>query len=82
LPGYESTTWFGLFAPAATPRDVVMKLNDEARKIFSDPAFEEKFLAPQMFQSLAMSPEAFDAFIKTETLKWSKVIRENDIKVE
>jgi tripartite-type tricarboxylate transporter receptor subunit TctC len=82
LPGYESTTWFGLFAPAATPRDVVMKLNDEARKIFSDPAFDEKFLAPQMFQSLAMSPEAFDAFIKAETQKWSKVIRENDIKVE
>jgi tripartite-type tricarboxylate transporter receptor subunit TctC len=82
LPGYESTTWFGLFAPAATPRDVVMKLNDEARKIFSDPAFDEKFLAPQMFQSLAMSPEAFDAFIKAETQKWSRVIRENDIKVE
>jgi tripartite-type tricarboxylate transporter receptor subunit TctC len=82
LPGYESTTWFGLFAPAATPRDVVMKLNDEARKIFSDPAFDEKFLAPQMFQSLAMSPEAFEAFIKAETQKWSKVIRENDIKVE
>jgi tripartite-type tricarboxylate transporter receptor subunit TctC len=82
LPGYESTTWFGLFAPAGTPREVVMKLNDEARKIFSDPAFDEKFLAPQMFQSLAMSPEAFDAFIKAETQKWSKVIRENDIKVE
>jgi tripartite-type tricarboxylate transporter receptor subunit TctC len=82
LPGYESTTWFGLFAPAGTPREVVMKLNDEARKVFSDPAFDEKFLAPQMFQSLAMSPEAFDAFIKTETQKWSKVIRENDIKVE
>jgi tripartite-type tricarboxylate transporter receptor subunit TctC len=82
LPGYESTTWFGLFAPAGTPREVVMKLNDEAHKIFSDPAFDEKFLAPQMFQSLAMSPEAFDAFIKAETQKWSKVIRENDIKVE
>ncbi|AMN45418.1 Bug family tripartite tricarboxylate transporter substrate binding protein [Rhodoplanes sp. Z2-YC6860] len=82
LPGYESTTWFGLFAPAGTPREVVMKLNDEARKVFSDPAFDEKFLAPQMFQSLAMSPEAFEAFIQAETQKWSKVIRENDIKVE
>jgi tripartite-type tricarboxylate transporter receptor subunit TctC len=82
LPDYEATTWFGLFAPAGTPRDVVMKLNGEARKIFGDPAFDEKFMAPQMFQSLVMSPEEFDAFIKAETQKWSKVIREGDIKIE
>jgi tripartite-type tricarboxylate transporter receptor subunit TctC len=82
LPDYEATTWFGLFAPAGTPRDVVMKLNGEAQKIFGDPAFDEKFMAPQMFQSLVMSPEEFDAFIKAETQKWSKVIREGDIKIE
>jgi tripartite-type tricarboxylate transporter receptor subunit TctC len=82
LPGYEATTWFGLFAPAGTPRDVVMKLNGEVRKIFDDPAFEEKFLAPQMFQSLASSPEQFEAFINAETQKWSKVIRQANIKVE
>ena len=82
LPGYEATTWFGLFAPAGTPRNVVMKLNDEARKIFGDPAFEEKFMAPQMFQSLVGSPEEFDAFIKAEAQKWSKVVREANIKVE
>ena len=82
LPGYEATTWFGLFAPAGTPRDVVMKLNAEARKIFSDPAFEEKFLEPQMFQSLAAPPEAFEAFIKAETDKWSNVIRAANIRIE
>ena len=82
LPGYEATTWFGLFAPAGTPREVVMKLNAEARKIFSDPVFEEKFLEPQMFQSLAASPEEFEAFIKAETDKWSKVIRAANIKIE
>ena len=82
LPGYEATTWFGLFAPAGTPRDIVMKLNGAVRTIFGDPAFEEKFMTPQMFQSLASSPEEFDAFIKAETQKWSKVIREANIKVE
>ena len=82
LPGYEATTWFGLFAPAGTPRDVIMKLNGAARKVFSDPAFEEKFMVPQMFQSLVNSPEEFDAFIKGETQKWSKVVREANIKVE
>lgn len=82
LPGYEATTWFGLFAPTGTPRDVIMKLNAEARKIFHDPAFEEKFMAPQMFQSLIGTPEEFDAFIKAETRKWSKVVREANIRVE
>ena len=82
LPGYEATTWFGLFAPAGTPRDVVMKLNAEAKKIFSDPAFEEKFMAPQMFQSLVMSPEEFDALINREMQKWSKVIEAAKIKIE
>jgi tripartite-type tricarboxylate transporter receptor subunit TctC len=82
LPGYEATTWFGLFAPAGTPRDVVMKLNAEAEKVFSDPVFQEKFLAPQMFQSLVMPPEKFEAFIKAETEKWGKVIRAQNIKVD
>ena len=50
LPGYEATTWFGLFAPAGTPHDIVMKLNGEAQKLFNDPAFQKKFMEPQMFQ--------------------------------
>jgi tripartite-type tricarboxylate transporter receptor subunit TctC len=82
LPGYEATTWFGLFAPAGTPRDVVMKLNAEAKKVFSDPVFEQKFMAPQMFQSLVMPPEEFDAYIKRETQKWSKVIEAQNIKID
>ena len=49
LPGYEATTWFGLFAPAGTPSDIVMKLNDEARKLFTDPEFDKKFLIRRCF---------------------------------
>jgi tripartite-type tricarboxylate transporter receptor subunit TctC len=82
LPGYEATTWFGLFAPAGTPREIVMKLNDEAQKVFSDPAFQQKFMAPQMFQSLVMSPEKFQAFIASETQKWGSVIRAQNVKIE
>ena len=82
LPGYEAVTWFGLFAPAGTPRDVVMKVNAEARKVFSDPAFDEKFMTPQMFQSLIGTPEEFDAFIKADTQKWSKVVREAKVHID
>ena len=81
LPGFQAITWFGLFAPAGTPAAIVTALNAEARRIFSDPAFQEKFLAPQMFESLAGPPEEFVAFIKSETDKWSKVIRDAGLKV-
>src|SRR5438874_1368088 len=49
LPGYEAVTWFGLFATAGTPREIIDKINAEVQKILADPAFREKFLARQMF---------------------------------
>ena len=82
LPGYLATTWFGLFAPAGTPSDIVTKLNDEARKLFTDPAFDKKFLQPQMFQALVTSPEQFEKFIEAEIDKWSKVVKTANIRIE
>jgi tripartite-type tricarboxylate transporter receptor subunit TctC len=82
LPGYEATAWFGLFAPAGLPADIVTKLDKETIRIFNDPAFRTRFLDPQMFESMAGPPEEFAAFIKTERDKWAKVIREAGIKVE
>jgi tripartite-type tricarboxylate transporter receptor subunit TctC len=82
LPGFEANAWFGLFAPAGTPRDIVMKLDTKVIDIYKDPAFRERFLDPQMFESMAGSPEDFAAFIKTERDKWAKVIRDANIKVE
>jgi tripartite-type tricarboxylate transporter receptor subunit TctC len=82
LPGYEANAWFGLFAPAGTPRDIVMKLDTEVIRIFNDKEFRERFLDPQMFESMAGPPEEFDAFIKAERDKWAKVIAEANIKVE
>jgi tripartite-type tricarboxylate transporter receptor subunit TctC len=82
LPGYEAGTWFGLFAPAGTPRDIVMKIDDEARRIFADPSFRARFLDPQMYESIAGPPDKFAAYIKAEQVKWAKVIREAGIKAE
>jgi tripartite-type tricarboxylate transporter receptor subunit TctC len=82
LPGYEATTWFGLFAPKGTPPEIVTKLNAETAKMFNDPAFQEKFLKPQMFQPLVTSPKEFATFIKAEIAKWSKVVHEANIKVD
>ena len=82
VAGYESSTWFGLFAPAATPRAIVTKLSAETQRIFADAVFNEKFLTPQMLSSLAGTPEQFTALIKADTLKWSKVLREAGIRLE
>jgi tripartite-type tricarboxylate transporter receptor subunit TctC len=82
LPGYEATTWFGLFATAGTPQPIVTKINAEVAKILADPQFREKFLAPQMFEPMASSPEEFADYIKAQTRKWAKVIHEQKLSIE
>jgi len=82
LPGYEATTWFGLFATAGTPPAIVTKINAEVAEILADPQFREKFLAPQMFEPMASSPEEFADYIKAERRKWAKVIREQKLSIE
>jgi tripartite-type tricarboxylate transporter receptor subunit TctC len=82
LPGYEATTWFGLFATAGTPRDIVIKINTEVAKILADPQFREKFLAPQMFEPMASSPEEFADYIKAQTRKWAKLIHDQELSIE
>jgi tripartite-type tricarboxylate transporter receptor subunit TctC len=82
VPGYAANTWFGLAAPGGTPRDVVMKINAEVSKALNDPAFKEKFMGPQMFESMADTPEGFQKFIKDETQTWAKVIQEQKLVIE
>jgi tripartite-type tricarboxylate transporter receptor subunit TctC len=82
VPGYEAGTWFGLATTGGTPLDVVMKINAEVQKILSDPAFQQRFMAPQMFESMAATPEEFTAYIKAEIPRWAKVIREQKLVIE
>ena len=82
LPGYEASTWFGLFATAGTPHAIVEKINAEVASILADAQFREKFLAPQMFEPMASTPEAFADFIKVQTRKWAEVIRAQKLTIE
>jgi tripartite-type tricarboxylate transporter receptor subunit TctC len=82
LPGYEAGSWYGLFAPAGTPRAIVDRLNAETQRIFSDPAFRDRVLAPSFIYSIVSSPEQFTARIQSDSAKWGKVIREAHIKAE
>jgi tripartite-type tricarboxylate transporter receptor subunit TctC len=81
LPGYEVLSWFGLLAPAGTPKPIVDLLNEEVVKICRQPAFMEK-LATDGADVIADTPEHFHAYIAAEIQKWRAVISESGVKVE
>ena len=81
LPGYEASTWFGFFAPAATSRDIVNKLNSEAVAGLTTPEVKER-LAAQGYFVTASGVEAFTAFANAEIPRWAKVVKEANVKPE
>lgn len=76
VPGFEASAWFGLAATGGTPPDVIKKINADVKSVMSDPEFRAKFMEPQMFESMAASPEQFADYIRAEAQNWAKVIRE------
>jgi tripartite-type tricarboxylate transporter receptor subunit TctC len=81
LPGYESTQWFGILAPAGTPRPIIDRLNQEIVRIMQAPAMRERLTGEGM-EVVAGTPEAFASHIKAETEKWAKVIKAMGLKPE
>ena len=82
LPDFAAGSWYGLAAPKGTPREIVDKLSTETQKIFSDPAFRDRYLAPAVTFSIASSPEKFSERINTELAKWGKVIKERGMRAD
>lgn len=81
LPGYEAATWFGLFAPAATARGIIVKLNAESASALSVPEVKDRMAAQGLFV-VANSPEQFAALLRTEIPRWAKVVKDSGIKPE
>ena len=82
LPGYDAVVWFGLFAPRATPPQIVAKVNADVQRILADPEFQAKSLAPTFFEPIKGSAEEFAAFVDREAARWSKVIKDAKMTVE
>ena len=79
VPGYEATQWFGLMAPAGTPRPIIDRLHQDSVKALRSPEVIKQ-LSGEGAQIIASSPEEFNAYIRSETEKWARVIKAAGIK--
>jgi tripartite-type tricarboxylate transporter receptor subunit TctC len=81
FPELEGGPWFGLMAPAGTPRAVIDWLNAETRKAFAAPDVRDRFLSQGMTLPLG-TPEEFSAFIAAESARWGDIVRKTGIKMD
>ena len=79
FPGVEATAWYGVLAPAGTPRPVITRLHGELVKILALPDVAQK-LNGLGFEIVASTPEAFSAYIRSEIRKWEKVVKASGAK--
>jgi tripartite-type tricarboxylate transporter receptor subunit TctC len=81
VPGYELTNWFGLAAPAATPRETIAKLHADFVKALQHAEVRER-LTGMGADVVGSTPEQFGAFMRTESAKWAKLVKETGIRGE
>ena len=81
LPGYEAIQWYGLLAPAGTPREIVARAQAEIARILLLPEMKER-LAADGADAVGNRPEEFAAYIRAELAKWGKVVKTGGIKLE
>lgn len=79
VPGYAVESWYGLYAPAGTPADVVQKLSAAAKKAARTPAFSKK-VEQEGLAVVASDPAELDRYVKAEEVRWGKIVKENNIK--
>jgi len=75
VPGYESGGWFGYVAPAGTPRDIVLKLNDEINRAMASPDVSEKLVGAGLIV-VTETPEFFGALLKSDFAKYGKLVKD------
>jgi len=81
LPGYESTSWYGMLAPARTQPAIVTRLRDVIVSVLGSPDMKEKFAA-QGLDPVGNAPQQFDAVIRSEITKWAKVVKASGARPE
>ena len=81
LPGFEALQWFGLLAPAGTPRDIVSRVHSEVAKALLLPDVQERLHGLGM-QIVGGGPDQFGSFMRSESVKWGRIVRDSGAKVD
>jgi len=81
LTGFDMATWFGILAPVATPRDIILRLSSELAAILQQKEMRERLAADGMLV-VASTPDQFAAFLKSETAKYARVVQAAAIKAQ
>ena len=81
LPGAEFDGWYGLLTPAGTPRETIARINADFNAVLAAPEVQERLLASG-FEPLGGTPQKFADYLRAETRKWTKVVRDAGIRVE
>jgi tripartite-type tricarboxylate transporter receptor subunit TctC len=75
------TVWFGFLAPKGTPNDVIVRLNSEMVRALKEPAFQAQ-LASMGVTPMPSSPDEFSTFLRDETVRWAKVVKDSGAKLD
>jgi tripartite-type tricarboxylate transporter receptor subunit TctC len=81
LPGFEAASWFGMLAPAGTPKEIIAKIHADVVKLAKTTDLGEK-LAQQGAAPVLNTPDEFAAYIKAELAKWEKVVKASGAKAD
>jgi tripartite-type tricarboxylate transporter receptor subunit TctC len=81
VPGFEVMVWYGMCAPAAAPEPILAKLNADVLKALATPDLQQR-LTEQGIDAAPMTRRDFDAFIRSETLKWAKAVKDSGASVD
>ncbi len=81
FPGAESSAWFGIFVPAGTPQEIVMKLNGDFNRAIQDPDVRAR-LSQNGMELFGGTPEQFGEFQRTEIAKWTRVVKEGNVRAD
>jgi tripartite-type tricarboxylate transporter receptor subunit TctC len=81
FPGFETSTWFSLFAPRGTPGEIVDQLNLHTRALHQDPEAQQR-LDANFVDPLIMTANEFAALVRADAVKWERIVRETGAKLE
>ena len=81
MPGFEVDTWYGVLAPAAVPREAIVRLNAELTRMMQAPEMRDRLTALGV-QPLTSTPERFGEFLRTEVTKWAAVVKESGARAD